>query len=105
MVRKGPLTYDQSKWPELEEIPRVVSIGKEDDRPSWKLEQSKLFAVKSLYRFLNQGGAKCPYYKTLWKIAVPEKYKIFLWLAIRNRLHTNKVMAKKGWIVPDGSLV
>ena len=51
------------------------------------------------YHFINNGRLKCPYRKIIWKAAIPEKIKVFLWLALRNKIHTAEVITKKGWIV------
>lgn len=66
------------------------------DTPTWKLSQSGTFSVESLYKFLNNGGLACPYYKVIWKAAIPLKGKVFLWLMVRNKMHTGANLAKKG---------
>jgi len=35
--------------------------------------------------------------KKLWKNRMPLKLKVFLWLALRNRLRTGEALKKRGW--------
>lgn len=60
-----------------------------------------LIQVRSLFesmdRFLNNGGLVCPFYKVIWKAALPMKVEVFLWLTVKNKIHTGANLAKKGW--------
>ena len=42
------------------------------------------------------------YYKVVWKEVMPKKIKIFIWLALRDWVHANEVLVKKGWAAMSG---
>ena len=54
-------------------------------------------SVSSFYKFINHGGILRPFSKAIWKAVALGKIKIFLWLAVKNKLHTKDMLAKKGW--------
>ena len=56
------------------------------------------YIVDSYYRFLDSGGLVCSYYKLIWKAAMLEKVKEFLFI-LKNKLYIGEVLAKKGWAV------
>ena len=65
------------------------------DGPIWKLTIHVSFIVNS-YKFINQGGLFWPYYKKIWKAEVPEKIRVFMWPALKNRFNIGEVLVKKG---------
>ena len=66
------------------------------DKIKWTLTADKKFSVKSLYKELITSGLKFPR-KYLWKIKVPAKIKVFLWLVNKKSVLTRDVLLKKGW--------
>ena len=53
------------------------------------------FQVKGLYLSLRAAGI-FPY-KFLWKLMIPLKVKIFIWLALKNIILTKDNLVKRGW--------
>lgn len=37
----------------------------------------------------------------LWKLKIPSRVKVFLWIAARNRIFTANTLARKGWYGPS----
>ncbi|KAJ1695641.1 hypothetical protein LUZ63_012339 [Rhynchospora breviuscula] len=55
------------------------------------------FSSNSAYKVLADTGIWSYYYKQLWKIKVPPKVKIFLWLLLQDRLLTQDNFQVRGW--------
>ncbi|XP_020251027.1 uncharacterized protein LOC109828435 [Asparagus officinalis] len=69
-------------------------VQKEDSR-IWLWETNGIFSVKSFYQFLIDGGLRfdCA---DIWKLSIPLKVKIMVWLALRQSLNTKDILTKKG---------
>lgn len=68
-----------------------------DDNITWKLTQSGMYSVSSVYRahfFRHTGRNLCP---LIWKLWAPPKCKFFAWLVMRNRVWTSDRLATRGW--------
>ncbi|KAL4335710.1 hypothetical protein GQ457_07G012060 [Hibiscus cannabinus] len=62
------------------------------DVPSWRLEDRRIFAMKSAYNHIFDYGnddQSITDWKRVWKIQVPQRIRVFLWLALHRRLLTN----------------
>ena len=95
---RGSLTWEETN--QLEDLMHILSFvrpSRLSDVPIWKLNLSGGFSVDSFYSFLKNGGLRYPFQKIIWRSSIPEKIHIFLWLALRNKLHTGEVLVKKGW--------
>lgn len=58
--------------------------------------------MMSFYKFLNKSGLVCPFHKIIWHATILEKVEVFLSLALKNMLHTKKIIDKKCWVVCNG---
>jgi zinc-binding in reverse transcriptase len=61
----------------------------------WRWHEQGYFTVKSAYSFLSHSGILTDI--SLWKICVPGKVKIFLWLLKQNSILTQHNLLKRGW--------
>ncbi|KAL4333466.1 hypothetical protein GQ457_07G012960 [Hibiscus cannabinus] len=61
------------------------------DRPGWRWEEKRNFSVSSAYGYLFHGldFGNGDTWKRVWKIAVPQRVRMFIWLTFHNRLLTN----------------
>ncbi|KAL4383201.1 hypothetical protein GQ457_15G013690 [Hibiscus cannabinus] len=61
------------------------------DRPGWRWEDKRNFWVSSAYGYLFQGldFGNGDTWKRIWKLAVPQRVRVFIWLTFHNRLLTN----------------
>ncbi|KAK8575350.1 hypothetical protein V6N12_063025 [Hibiscus sabdariffa] len=63
------------------------------DIPSWRLEDRRVFTMKSAYDHIRVhnvvDGIADPCWKRVWKLQVPQRVRFFLWLALHRRLLTN----------------
>ena len=51
---------------------------------------SGVFTVNSYYKFLNCRGILSQWAIFIWKTFVPMKVKVFLWILVKDRLHTKE---------------
>ena len=71
------------------------------DQPQWMLTADRQFSVRSLYHSLVKIDVGFPH-KYLWKIKIPAKIKMFLWLIARKSVATKENLIKKGWKEKQG---
>jgi zinc-binding in reverse transcriptase len=76
---------------------RSLQFHAHPDSIFWHLEKSSFFTVQSLYKFLNSGGVHIRLTISVWILKIPLKVKLFLWLAIKNRILTKDNLIKRGW--------
>jgi hypothetical protein len=60
------------------------------------LEKAGSFSVKSMYAQFGAGNVEKPY-KHIWKVKIPLKIKIFLWLSHENAILTKDNLIKRKW--------
>jgi hypothetical protein len=80
-------------WEEIENFQRDDTAP---DRFTWRGAMAGKYNAKDTYVMLCQGGVRCEMEKLIWKSFAPLKCKIFIWLAIRNRLWTSDRRVRHG---------
>jgi hypothetical protein len=83
-----------SLWLHLCERLMSVQLTHENDKFVWKLTDSGLFSVKSMYLDLMNGHTRF-LRKYLWKIKIP--LKIFMWFLSNKVLLTKDNLIKRNW--------
>ena len=83
-------------WNTLKSRCEKIKMNEGKDKITWTLTADNEFSVRSLYKELITLGLKFPQ-KYLWKIKVPAKIKVFLWLVNKKSILTGDVLLKKGW--------
>lgn len=68
------------------------------DQIKWRWTANLKFSVRSLYLFLTDSGMMDPLSQHIWKLNIPGKIKIFLWLLLRKRIPTADRLHKQGWL-------
>ena len=61
----------------------------------WLLGGMERFVLKELYMFLK--SSLVVGFKGIWKLRMPTKIKIFLWLMIKNSILTKDSLIRRGW--------
>jgi zinc-binding in reverse transcriptase len=61
------------------------------------LTTTKIFTVKSAYKFLNNPEIPNPTLNNIWHIRLPPKIKIFIWLVLQDKLQSAQNLQRKGW--------
>jgi hypothetical protein len=83
------------QWYELIQIVSGVRFSDEDDAVRWQFESSGKYSVQSLYAVINNRGVKQVFTPVMWKIPVPPRLHIFLWLLANNKALTRDNLAKR----------
>lgn len=78
-----------------------IMLNEEEDKHIWRLEAGGHYTAKSAYRAFFQGSITFEPWKRLWKSWAPNKCKLFLWLAIRNRCWTADKLERRGLPHPE----
>lgn len=68
----------------------------------WRWQPNGTFSTSSAYNMLHDSGVVNRVNIALWKIKVPIKIRLFLWVTIQNRLLTQQVLIYKGCQVQPG---
>jgi hypothetical protein len=85
-----------SLWRSLQEDCAGVVLSEEEDGLVWKLTNSGVFTVHSMYLAFKMSQVKWPHRK-LWFVRVPLKVKVFLWTALHKNILTKDVLVHRGW--------
>ncbi|CAO2186422.1 unnamed protein product [Urochloa humidicola] len=86
---------------QLWECVHGFELTDQEDKDIWKLEAGGCYSSKSAYRAYFYGSVTFEPWKRVWKSWAPNKCKVFLWLAIRNRCWTADRLAKRGLPHPE----
>jgi hypothetical protein len=92
--RRAVVDNKLTEWLNL--VARISNVELVDgsDHFRWSLTNSGLFFVRSLYLHLIDTQTLFRHRK-IWKIKIPLKIKIFLWLLQRGVVLTKDILAKK----------
>ena len=72
-----------------------------EDSHSWRFESSGVFTTKSAYRAFFHGSINFEPWRQIWKTWAPPEYKVFLWLAVRDRCWTADHLVKRNLPHPN----
>ncbi|XP_020086180.1 uncharacterized protein LOC109708769 [Ananas comosus] len=67
------------------------------DNLCWRWNKGQGFIVKSVYEMFNDRGVKDDLPAKIWRLRVPKKVKIFIWLVLKKRIPTIDNLNKRGW--------
>jgi hypothetical protein len=84
-------------WDMMQEI----ELSNEEDRHTWRFDQTGEFSSKSTYRAFFNGTITFEPWKRLWKSWSLVKCKKIMWLAIQNRCWTTDKLAKRNLPHPE----
>lgn len=84
-----------SLWEELLAIANSISFSDDEDSLIWELNSQGVYSVQSLYATISFRGIKQIYTPVMWKLKVPPRIHIFLWLLANNKLLTRDNLAKR----------
>ncbi|XP_078158180.1 uncharacterized protein LOC144553861 [Carex rostrata] len=79
-----------------------ISWGQPDIGANWRWTTSGIFSCASAYRMMHDTGERSIYYNVLWKLKIPPKVRIFLWLMMDNKILTQEVLTIRGCQVQSG---
>jgi hypothetical protein len=82
-------------WYELQEIARSIRYSEEPDAIIWKFNSSGKYSVQSLYVVINDRGVKQVFSPVMWKILIPPRIHVFLWLLSNDKIPTRDNLSKE----------
>lgn len=73
------------------------------DTASWSHEPSGSFSITSAYNIIHSdaGVDEDKAWSDIWKLPIPNKMRVFLWLAYHKRIMSNELRRKKGFTTVD----
>ncbi|CAL1382969.1 unnamed protein product [Linum trigynum] len=71
----------------------IDPLAMEEDRSFWSLTTNGHFSVQSAYKAILQQQEQQPsqIWKRIWKLQVPERVRVFVWMAAHGKITTNSV--------------
>jgi hypothetical protein len=93
------------EWHQLQDMLADITLTEGGDKVYWGLEQSGKYTAKSLYKFMTTGGIRDLQMMAIWKCNIPLKVKIFMWMAMHDRIQSKVQLKKKKWSGPLEYLV
>ena len=73
----------------------IVSLQYADDTILWSFADSNSFSVQAVYKTISFRGVQPAYTPSIWKLYVPPRIHIFLWLLSNNKILTRTNLAKR----------
>ena len=88
------------QWHHLVECARSIALCEDIDSLIWQLESKGVYSSSSLYQVINFRGVQPVFIPAVWKLYVPPKIHVFLWLFSYNKLMTRDNLRKSDIIKP-----
>jgi hypothetical protein len=86
-----------NSWNELMQRLASVQLRQGTDEFRWNLTKNGVFSVGSMYSALIEPIQPVPNYKSIWKMKIPLKTKVFAWYLRRGVILTKDNLAKRNW--------
>lgn len=86
-------------WKDLSTIAKIIALTNEDDQILWSFNSKGQYSVRSLYAIINHMSIVPIYIQAVWKLNIPPRVQIFLWLLCNNRLLTHDNLAKEEEVI------
>jgi hypothetical protein len=83
------------QWWEVVQIVESLHFPNERDAIIWQYNSTGKYSVQSLYAIVNDTGVIQVFTLVMWKIHVPPRLHIFLWLLANNKILTRDNLAKR----------
>lgn len=82
-------------WYDLLGILENQILNDEEDKIMWSFNSNGKFSVQSLYVVINHRGVVPIFVPAVWKLNIPPRIQIFLWLLSKNKALTRDNLAKR----------
>jgi hypothetical protein len=83
------------QWEDLCSIASSINLSDEIDNIIWMYDSRGIFSVQTLYSVLSFRGMVPVYTPAMWKLSVPPRIHIFLWLLGNNKLLTRDNLSNR----------
>ncbi len=91
----------QHELSQLRSLVDISSFSTNQYGVCWRWSNNGIYSARSAYNFLSFDGVDDRRIPHLWRIKIPPRIKIFLWLAAMNKVLTHELLAKRGWHGPS----
>lgn len=88
---------DMKEWERLIVLLDDFRLNEEPDHFEWVLDKLGRYTTRSMYRRLTFRGVSNRRMSKLWKSKLPNKIKIFAWLAVQDRLQSGVNLKNRNW--------
>jgi hypothetical protein len=99
--RRNFSTSLMQQWYELENVASSISFNNDIDALIWQYESGGVYSSSSLYAIINFGGVVLVHIPAVWKLHIPPRVHIFLWLLSQNKLMTRDNLKKRNMNKPE----
>jgi hypothetical protein len=82
-------------WFDLLSIVENLNLQDENYQIIWSFSSNGKYSIQSLYAVLNHRGVVPLYVSAVWKLKIPPRVQIFLWLLSKNKILTRDNLAKR----------
>jgi hypothetical protein len=82
-------------WYDLVSIVENLVLQDDSDQIIWSFSSNGKYSVQSLYAVINHRGVVPVYVPAVWKLKIPLRVQIFLWLLYKNKILTRDSLAKR----------
>jgi zinc-binding in reverse transcriptase len=99
---KEPLSQQalQQKESLIRVLPQMI-FTPPNDQPIWRWDTTSRYSVKSCYTAIKEGPYIASNTEIIWKLNMPTRVTIFIWLLLQDRLLTYDNLIKRGWCIPN----
>jgi hypothetical protein len=87
-------------WLEIIEIAKTISYSDENDQLIWQYETNGIYSSSSMYAIVNFRGIQPIYLPSVWKLKIPPRIQVFLWLFSQNKIMTRDNLRIRGMVKP-----
>ncbi|KAJ4760681.1 RNA-directed DNA polymerase (reverse transcriptase)-related family protein [Rhynchospora pubera] len=71
------------------------------DEVFWKLDKSGVFSTSSIYNLITSHPCHVSPLRKIWKMRIPPRFKVFLWMMLQNKIATLDNLQRRGWHLPN----
>lgn len=82
-------------WEEVIQLASTIVFTDDPDILIWQFSSSGIYSLQSLYKGINFRGVLPVHEPAVWKLFIPPKVQIFLWLVTKNKILTRENIGKK----------
>jgi hypothetical protein len=84
-----------AQWLEVLQIAKSLIFSDAEYAIIWQYNSSGKYVVQTLYAIVNERGVRQNFALVMWRIPIPPRLHVFLWLLANNKVLTRDNLAKR----------
>jgi hypothetical protein len=88
------------QWQEILVIASTIYFTDSEDQLIWQFESNGVYSSQSMYALVNFRGVKQIFLPAIWKLKIPPRIQVFLWLFSQNKVMTRDNLRRRGMPKP-----